>query len=218
MSEKSETIGKLVEALSKAQGVMSGAKRESTNPAFRSKYADLASVWDACRKPLADNGLAVIQTLTPSGLDGVTVVTTLAHTSGEWLRSELFIPAAKKDAHGFGSAITYARRFSLAAIVGIAPEDDDGNAVSLPTPPRGPIKAAPTPPEELGEKLGESVDMLSQAVELNSRMANARTIGEVQAAWADVTALQRRGLPRSHVESLRGLKDKRKAELGGSAA
>jgi hypothetical protein len=207
----SATIGELTKALSKAQGVMHGAKKENVNPAFRSKYADLASVWEACRKPLSDNGLAVVQTMRPVP-DGAHVVTTLLHTSGEWVRSELFIPSTKKDAHGVGSACTYARRFALAAMVGIAPEDDDANEAAQPSPQRGPIKA-PTPPEGVEYALGQSVDMLKECVSLNEKLAAAKTMGEVQEAWAGVSALQKRGLPRSHVESLRALKDKRKAEL-----
>ena len=97
-----------------------------TNPAFRSKYADLGAVWDAIREPLAGNGLAVVQQL---GTDAgqVACTTVILHASGEWLEFAPFVvPVSKQDAQGFGSAATYCRRYSLMAAVGIAPVDDDG--------------------------------------------------------------------------------------------
>lgn len=129
----SESINELAAALSKAQAVISGAVKDSTNPHFKSKYADLASVWDACRKPLTDHGLSVAQTAgtTENGL--VRVSTMLMHTSGQWITDDLILKPTKDDPQGFGSCITYGRRFSLAAIAGVAPEDDDGNAASATT-------------------------------------------------------------------------------------
>lgn len=120
---------KLAAALAKAQGAMSTAKKDSTNPHFKARYADLASVWDACRKPLSDNGLSVAQPM--AILDGVLGVRTiLMHESGETL--EGFAPLLLKDGatpQQVGSAVTYMRRYSLSAMVGIAPDDDDdGNA------------------------------------------------------------------------------------------
>lgn len=130
--EKSETIGKLAEALAKAQGAIQGAIKDQANPYFKSKYADLSSVWDACRKPLSENGLAVVQTTCGYDPDSVTVETLLTHLSGEWIKSTLTMRPVKADPQGIGSCITYARRYSLAAMVGVAPEDDDGNAASTP--------------------------------------------------------------------------------------
>ena len=125
----SETIGKLAEALSKAQGTMKNAIKDSDNPFFKSKYADLASVADACRAELAANGLAVSQL--PEMREGKLVLTyVLMHSSGEWLSGELEMNPVKQDPQGIGSAITYARRYTLAGIAGIATEDDDGNAAS----------------------------------------------------------------------------------------
>lgn len=129
---QSESIAKLSEALAKAQGVMEGASKYSNNPFFHSKYADLASVWDACRKPLADNGLSVVQTadFIPEHPDMVCIETILCHASGEWIKGRLAVKPVKSDPQGVGSCITYLRRYSLQSIVGIAPEDDDGNAAS----------------------------------------------------------------------------------------
>jgi hypothetical protein len=122
--DKSETLEKLGEALAKAQGQILDAKRDSNNPFFKSRYADLASVWEACRKPLSDNGLAVIQTIELK--EGKRYVTTmLLHNSGQYISSELDLTLKEETMQGIGSAITYARRYSLSALVGVAPDDDD---------------------------------------------------------------------------------------------
>ena len=124
----SENINELATALAKAQLTIKGAKRDEANPFFKSKYADLASVWEACRDSLAVNGLSVVQFPEAAEGDAVKVCTMLLHNSGEWMSSELVLPVGKLDAQGFGSAITYARRYALAAAVGVAPEDDDAEA------------------------------------------------------------------------------------------
>lgn len=126
---KSETINELAAALAKAQGQIKGATKDSENPYFKSKYADLAAVWDACRTALSSNGLAVSQTL--SGVDGAVVVSTmLMHSSGQWIEDTLTLTPKDASPQAFGSAATYGRRYALAAIVGVAPEDDDGNAAT----------------------------------------------------------------------------------------
>lgn len=122
---QSENINELVTALAKAQGQMRGAVKDSTNPHFKSRYADLASVWEACREPLCENGLAVIQTMGMEG-DKQALVTTLGHSSGQWIRSTVVLPLQKGTPQDLGSCITYCRRYALAAMVGIFQEDDDG--------------------------------------------------------------------------------------------
>lgn len=125
----SESTATLFAAMSAAQAAMESAKKDAINPHFQSKYADLASVWDAAREPLTKNGLTVIQI--PSAVGPVATITTiLAHKGGEWISGDLSITSDKNTAQGLGSAITYARRYALAAFLGIAPEDDDGNAAS----------------------------------------------------------------------------------------
>ncbi len=128
-ADHSPSIAALAAALAKAQGQMGGARKDSVNPHLKSSYADLASVWDACRDALSANGLAVVQQV---GTDtrGAAVTTMLLHSSGEWLRSRCVVPLTKNDAQGFGSAVTYARRYALAAVVGVAPVDDDGHAAT----------------------------------------------------------------------------------------
>lgn len=127
----SETCNDISAAMAAAQGAMKPAIKDATNPHFKSKYADLASVFEAVREPFAKNGLSVWQEL-GNAEGGVTVTTRLVHKSGQWVEfGPLFVPALKHDAQGIGSAATYARRYSLAAALGVcADEDDDGNAAS----------------------------------------------------------------------------------------
>lgn len=135
--QKSESIKSLAEAMAKAQGTIKGAIKDSANPFFKSKYADLSSVVEAIREAFAANGLSYVQRVEPSDREEVRVETVILHASGEWLSCGfLAVPVSKADAQGFGSALTYARRYSLSAATGVAPEDDDGNAAA---------KAAPKP-------------------------------------------------------------------------
>lgn len=123
----SDSIAQLAEALAKAQGQIDDASKGSKNPFFNSKYADLAAVRAVIREPLAVNDIAVIQF--PRSLNGeVEVETMLTHKSGEYISETLRLPVGKWDAHGIGSAITYARRYGLMSLLGIATDDDDGNA------------------------------------------------------------------------------------------
>jgi len=153
--EKSESIGKLAAALAKAQGQIKEAKRDSANPFFKTTYADLGAIWEACREALVSNGLAVIQVAENGGDGLVSVSTILAHESGEWIGGALTLKPVKDDPQGAGSAITYARRYGLAAIVGVAPGgDDDGEAAtgrgtaSTHLPAKSPTRAkAPAPAE-----------------------------------------------------------------------
>ena len=132
MTTFSEAINELCTALSKAQAEMTGAKRDSANPFFKSSYADLASVRDACLGALNKHGLSVTQwpRLVSSGEGAwiVEVETVLTHSSGQFMRDTLAVPVTKADAQGVGSAITYARRYALGAVAGVAPADDDGEA------------------------------------------------------------------------------------------
>jgi hypothetical protein len=126
---RSDTINELAAALAKAQGAIQPALKQSENPYFKSSYADLASVWRACRDALSKNGLAVVQLVRVVDKT-VEVETLLTHASGQWIAETLKLPVAKPDIQGTGSAITYTRRYALAAMVGVAPEEDDGNAAS----------------------------------------------------------------------------------------
>lgn len=122
----SDQINELATALAKAQGVMDCASKGSVNPHFKSRYADLASVWVACRGPLAANGLAVLQGVATEG-NHVTVTTRLVHSSGQWAESVASADARDAGPQSIGSVVTYLRRYALSAMVGVAPDDDDGN-------------------------------------------------------------------------------------------
>ena len=167
----------LARALAKAQAVMQSASKDKTNPAFRSRYADLASVWDACREALTTNGLAVAQLVTSADKSSVTVETRLLHESGESLSSILTLPVEKATAQGVGSAITYARRYGLSAMVGVAPDDDDdGNEASRPAQQTRRADA-----ERVAAVLAEAAsNVVAMPVEVwRQRIAEAQTCAEL---------------------------------------
>lgn len=121
---------KIATAFVKAKKEFSPALKDKTNPAFRSKYADLGACLEAVNDALLNNGIALVQR-TSEDSTGVTVETVFLHESGETMESgKLHVPAAKQDPQGYGSALTYARRYSLMTACGIAPEDDDGNTAT----------------------------------------------------------------------------------------
>jgi len=129
---KSQSISNLAKALCKAQNEMGGAVKDAKNPFFKSSYADLTSIIKAIKEPFASNGLSYSQfPVTSEGGGGIGVVTVLMHSSGEWLESEFYLPLAKKDPQGGGSAITYARRYALQAMAGIPTADDDAEAAMM---------------------------------------------------------------------------------------
>jgi hypothetical protein len=128
----SETITKLIHALLLAQKNITFAIKESNNPFFKSKYADLPTVIDAVKPALNENGIVFVQTASPSESGTVSLTTRLIHTSGEWIEDTATAALVKNDPQGYGSAITYLRRYSLAAITGLYQDDDDGNAASHP--------------------------------------------------------------------------------------
>lgn len=146
----SDQIDQLGAALAAAQAQIEGARKTAQNPHLRNRYADLAAVWDACREALTAHGLSVVQG--PETGDGVVIVhTRLVHSSGQWMESTLALPwsAGKgtSDAQAIGSAITYARRYALSAMVGIAPDDDDdGNAAGSRQRPQAARQAAQARP------------------------------------------------------------------------
>ncbi len=127
---QSESIDLLAAAIAKSQAVMEPVKRESVNPFFKSMYADLASVW-AALKPYHANGIAITQSpYMPERENYIGIETQLTHSSGQWKKSRLEMPVGKHDAQGFGSAITYTRRYALCMTGVVSEEDDDGNAAS----------------------------------------------------------------------------------------
>jgi hypothetical protein len=131
MSELNKAELEFNKAFIKAQQQIRAAKKDSDNPAFRSKYADLESVADACREALNSNGIAFLQKpIMPRVENCVSVETTLLHAEGHREIGVCDIPLAKRDAHGYGSALSYGRRYGLAAMAGVVTGDDDANAAS----------------------------------------------------------------------------------------
>lgn len=174
MIEQSESIAALSKALTQVQGSVEGAVKGKVNPAFKSKYADLTSVWEACREPLVMNGLSVVQFPGEMIDNRMTLTTQLSHESGEWMRCTLSIPLTKADAQGYGSAVTYARRYALAAVVGVCPEDDDGNAAS-----RGAARNDAKPEDRITE--AQRVELMALAAGKNTDMKAFCTFYKINA-------------------------------------
>jgi hypothetical protein len=126
----SENINELATALALVQSQLGHAKKDSKNPFFKSSYADLESVWDACRSLLSSNGLSVMQ-FPGNYTDGeMSLTTILAHSSGQYIEQTMSFPVSKNDPQGCMACLTYMRRGALAAVVGIVQADDDGNEAS----------------------------------------------------------------------------------------
>ena len=177
-------------ALVKAQKEFGPALKTSTNPHFRSKYADLAACVEAVIDALNNNGIYLMQ-MTHETPDGAMAETVFLHESGEMLSAgKLFFPASKHDAQGYASSLSYVRRYSLMAACGIAPEDDDGNAASKPVPK--PVPKVETKPEPKVEAKPEP-----KPVQTNEGVANfamnmfieflpsAKTEAELNAFWKE---------------------------------
>lgn len=143
---KSESITTIAPALVKAQVDIKGALKDANNPHFNRRYADLGSVMEACKSALNRQDIAVVQATEPIDGSLVRVSTYLIHKSGEYLGCELTLRSMKDDPQSIGSAITYARRYTLSSIAGVCPEDDDGHAAShqQAQPPSHPAPPAAT--------------------------------------------------------------------------
>lgn len=181
-------------ALAAAQMEMGPALKDAMNPAFKSKYADLASVMTACLPALNKHGICVMQ---PTGEDeqGRFVKTILAHTSGETVECRVPLIVSKNDMQGYGSAVTYARRYGLMSMAGIAPDDDDGNAA---------VKAPPKEERKSVEAEVKHDNAVAQAV---AYLEDAGSLSDLASAWSN--------LPRSVQSDQRVIaaKDARKAKL-----
>ena len=158
---QSTELDQLATALAIAQGSIQHAVKDRTNPAFKSSYADLASVWDACRAALSSNGLSVSQH--PGRLEdgSATVTTILLHKSGQHIASVCAALPRDQSPAAVGSVVTYLRRYALAAAVGVAPEDDDGQAAHH-TAPQAPPQRAPAPAQRVAEAFGGRVESVER--------------------------------------------------------
>ena len=179
----SESIAKVSAAFVAAQAELGHAPKKATNPHFKSKYADLATIIDTIRPVLAAHRLAVIQR-SMEAQGGVRTQTVLLHESGEWIADDgLFVPAGKQDAQGFGSAHTYSRRFGAAGLLGLAQDDDDGNA-AVASKPKQQAQPVSNVPEATLAALRKRVAGLPEAkvAELRSWMSQQGIDGKSMTA------------------------------------
>jgi hypothetical protein len=146
--QTSETIVDLFKAFHAAQGKMRGVLKDSKNPAFKSSYASLESVVDTARPVLNAEGLAFTQAPGLLNDGAIQITTMILHVSGQWMRSTMEVPLAKRDPQGVGSAVTYACRYALMATLGLPPVDEDGEAAMDRTPRPAPVKAPPPAPAD----------------------------------------------------------------------
>ena len=196
-------------ALAAAQMEMGPALKDSSNPAFNKKYADLASVMAACMGALNKHGICVMQ---PTGEDeaGRYVKTILAHTSGETVDCRVPLIVAKHDMQGYGSAVTYARRYGLMSMAGIAPEDDDGNAATK-APPVVEGRPAKRNEAPTTQAIISAVDYLNDADALPDLQARWNNLPTVVKAVADVVAAKEAAKARLQSQPAPA------ADLGGDA-
>lgn len=197
---KSASISELAKALALAQAEIKPAAKDKLNPHFKNQYADLASVWDACRSALTKNGISVVQAPGIDQTEAVYLDTILAHTSGEWICGRLPVRPVQNTPQGLGSALTYARRYGLASMVGVAPDDDDGEEASRSV-------------QHIAKKAGNGFRMPTQDNSVvstdprtewfNKAMAEVKLLGKpARLNWAEAN--------KAHIEAL---SDEQRAEL-----
>jgi hypothetical protein len=195
MTDKTTKHATIAAALAAAQAAMGRAAKSANNPHFKSKYADLSSVMDACMPALTSNGIAVTQPVKRE--DGeIVLYTILHHADSDQTLDDGGLPLIvnKRDMQGLGSALTYARRYGLMAMAGISADDDDGNAAAAAAPPPAPRQKPAEPPTEAIETA-------------RSSLFNADSLDVLKAIFV--------GLPASvrNVQAVIDAKDARKAEL-----
>jgi len=175
---RSDTVKEIATALSNFQCKMTAVKKDSTNPFYKSKYASLDTIWETIRKPLAENGLSVAQTMDVDN-DKSVLETTLYHTSGEWISGVQLINPVKPDPQSQGSAITYARRYSLSAILGLVSDDDDDANTATKPAQTAPIKPG-SPTAEASPLVAEAKKL--GAVEMSTKTQHALIKGSITTA------------------------------------
>ncbi len=175
----SDQINEIAEAIAKAQAELENVERGGTNPHFRSRYAQLGAVLDEVRPKFAKHGVAILQHAVNGAGSTVGIVTRLAHSSGQWIESSLYVAPTKFDAQGAGSVISYLRRYALMAVAGIGPDDDDGEAaVGRPQgqTPNGATRIATTPPSPVAPAnvsppaIGPKVDEVPETTAARQRI------------------------------------------------
>jgi hypothetical protein len=223
----SPDLGEFFAALAKAQGKMRNAAKDAANPHFKSKYADLASISDACRAALSESAIAVLQIPFNEGQD-IGIVTRLGHASGQWMEGRLKVAPAKWDAQSIGSVCTYLRRYSLAAMAGVAPgDDDDGEAAvgrgngapsTMAAPANnGARRAAPRPAADEPDTKTQARDKFTAIL---ARVKAARRDDQIDQTLDDARddiAFIKTHAGEEHAQSLYDKAAERKAQLAGLA-
>jgi len=190
----------LATAMAKAQAEIKAALKDSKNPHFKSSYADLTSVWDACRTALTKNGLSVVQIPNFQG-DEVWLETMLLHASGESISGRYPLRPQQQTPQGYGSALTYARRYSLAAMVGVvADEDDDGNAASQ----RGNYEPPARPAPKAEDKTAAAKSYVDEAIKAIGTLTDATSLN----AWVEAN--------KTKLERLRDVYDEGSRQVSGA--
>jgi len=182
----SNSISELAKALTKVQAALDGVARQREG--YQYMYADLNGIWDSIRVPLTNNGLSIIQSTKLGEADAPIIVTRLLHTSGEWVEGELLVRPVKNEPRAIGSAITYARKYSLMGIVGCSPVDDDAEAASKPaTKPNKPSQAKLDRFHALVEEcLSQGIDAKAlQGISSKSTSADVDEAGKFNKALLD---------------------------------
>lgn len=216
--QTSESIDALSAAMAMAQGEMKPAVKDATNPHFKAKYADLSSVFEAVRQPFAKHGLSVWQELVNAD-NGVKVTTRLVHKSGQWVEfGPLAVPAFKQDAQGLGSAATYARRYGLAAALGVcADEDDDGNGAVKTNGHSNNNADAFQAPSSGNERALSKPQARPEYTKLVNEMKACQSVAELE-HWGALNAKRRDAMPEDWQISLKNEYADHKAALSKVAA
>lgn len=190
----SDTMGKIAAALIDAQADFKPAVKDGTNPHFQSKFVTLTGVLDAVSDSLRKHRIAVVQQTDVTDAGGCVLVTRLIHESGEWVGGRYPVRPVKQDPQSEGSALTYARRYALMSLVGIAPEDDDGHAASQPA------------------RTQREPETLFDATPWEAKIAASSTPDELASVGAGLTAAH---MPDAARDELRRQYRERMAELTG---
>jgi len=197
----SEQINEIAGALAKAQVGVKSALKDSVNPHFKSKYADLSAVKDAIGDCLSKNDIAVVQAHDILESGAVVLKTRLMHKSGQWLEGQYLVRPVKEDPQGYASATTYARRISLAAMVGVvADEDDDGNAASQ----RGNYEPPPRPAPKAEDKTAAAKSYVDKAIKAIGTLTDATSLN----AWVEAN--------KTKLERLRDVYDEGSRQVSGA--
>jgi hypothetical protein len=211
MIEQSTEVVELFKALHAAQSELTGVRKDSKNPHFKNSYASLEAVIDTVRDPLNAHGLAFMQAPGQMVNGAVEVTTALMHVSGQWLRSTLHVPLAKQDPQGLGSAITYACRYSLMAMLGLPAVDDDADMATRSPPQRQATKPAAVP---------ETQDSTARFMDTCRKKVAGFTDYQAMRNWWGSADFAKQaadfGLGEAHMAELKTLCAKRKTEIEGT--